>query len=175
MDKTLLRRYIRERKRQYTREQLDRQSEELLSALERHPKFVESGTILLYHSLPDEVRTQQFIERWSKTKAIVLPAVKGDELELRLYTGEHDLQQGAFGISEPSGEVFTRYADIGLAVIPGMAFDVEGNRLGRGKGYYDRLLPHIGAHKIGLCFRFQFLEHVPHAPHDIRVDEVIHG
>ena len=67
--------------------------------------------------------------------------VKGDDLELRLYTGDDRLTEGAFHIDEPTGTAFTDYAAIDLAVIPGVAFDRRGNRLGRGKGYYDRLLP----------------------------------
>lgn len=101
--------------------------------------------------------------------------VVGDELELRLYTGPADLSIGSYGIAEPTGELFTDYAAIDLAVIPGVAFDAVGHRLGRGKGYYDRLLPHIGATKIGICFPFQWVEEVPAEPFDICMDEVISG
>jgi len=75
---------------------------------------------------------------------------------------------------EPSGELFTDFDRITLAIIPGMAFDHQGNRLGRGKGYYDRLLPQLShAYKLGLCFPFQLLtEEIPHEPHDCRMDEV---
>lgn len=130
---------------------------------------------MLYHSLKDEVQTHAFIEKWSEKKRVVLPVVVGDELELRLYTGPADLSIGSYGIAEPTGELFTDYAAIDLAVIPGVAFDAVGHRLGRGKGYYDRLLPHIGATKIGICFPFQWVEEVPAEPFDICMDEVISG
>ncbi len=130
--------------------------------------------MLLYHSLPDEVDTHAFIRRWSARKRILLPVVKGDDLELRLYTGDDRLTEGAFHIDEPTGTAFTDYAAIDLAVIPGVAFDRQGNRLGRGKGYYDRLLPRIPtAYKLGLCFPFQVLNQIPAEAHDIPMDEVL--
>ena len=130
--------------------------------------------MLLYHSLPDEVDTHAFIRRWSARKRILLPVVKGDDLELRLYTGDDRLTEGAFHIDEPTGTAFTDYAAIDLAVIPGVAFDRRGNRLGRGKGYYDRLLPRIPtAYKLGLCFPFQLLDQIPAEAHDIPMDEVL--
>ena len=72
------------------------------------------------------------------------------------------------------GELFTNYALIDLIVVPGVAFDTKGNRLGRGKGYYDRLLPHIpSAYKAGICFPFQIVEEVPAESFDILMDEII--
>ena len=83
---------------------------------------------------------------------------------------------GAYNIMEPVGEVFTDYAQIDLAVIPGVAFDRQLNRMGRGKGFYDRLLPQLGdAYKIGICFDFQLVESIECEEHDIRMDEVISG
>ena len=95
-------------------------------------------------------------------------------MELRIYTGENDLATGCYGIKEPTGKVFTDFAKIDVAIIPGVAFDRQGHRLGRGKGYYDRLLsvmPQV--YKIGLCFDFQVVDNVPVDSHDIRMDEVI--
>lgn len=151
-----------------------RQSAEIVAALEAHPAFRAANTILLYHSLKDEVDTHAFIRKWSREKRILLPVVTGDDLELRLYTGPEDLTVGAYGIEEPTGARFTDYAAIDLIVVPGVAFDRDGNRLGRGKGYYDRLLPRIpSAYKIGICFPFQVVDEVPAEPFDIRMDEII--
>lgn len=124
--------------------------------------------------MKDEVQTHSFIEKWSKQKEIILPVVTGDILELRLYTGSADLQTGAYGIAEPTGALFTDYATIDLAVIPGVAFDLSGHRLGRGKGYYDKLLPQLTtAVKAGLCFPFQVVKEVPTEPFDIPMDIII--
>jgi 5-formyltetrahydrofolate cyclo-ligase len=127
---------------------------------------------LLFHSLKDEPDTHAFIEKWSKTKRILLPVVRGEELELRIYSSQKDLSVGTYGIKEPSGAVFTDYASIDLAVVPGIAFDRSGHRLGRGKGYYDKLLPHIPAYKIGICFPYQLVEKVPTDEFDSVMNEV---
>lgn len=149
-------------------------SAEILKKVEEHPRFQAAQTVLLYHSLKDEVQTHDFIERWSQHKQILLPVVVGDELELRIYEGRQSLHIGAFGIEEPTGAVFTAYQDIPVAVIPGVGFDRNGNRLGRGRGYYDRLLPRLThTYKIGICFPFQVIDKIPTEPQDIPMNEVI--
>ncbi len=130
------------------------QSAEILAVLEAHPAFRAAHIVLLYYSLKDEVDTHEFVRKWSREKRILLPVVVGDNLELRVYTGPEDLATGAYGIEEPTGERFTDYAAIDFAAIPGVAFDAAGNRLGRGKGYYDRLLPHLTAFKAASVFLF---------------------
>ena len=150
------------------------QSAKILAALEAHPAFRAATTVLLYHSLKDEVDTHAFIRKWSNEKRILLPVVVGDELELRLYTGPEDMATGTYGIEEPVGETFTDYADIDFIAVPGVAFDRKGNRLGRGKGYYDRLLPRIpAAYKAGICFPFQIVEEVQAEAFDICMDIII--
>lgn len=123
--------------------------------------------------MKDEVDTHAFIEKWRKEKQFLLPVVKGETLELRIYTGPEQLKTGAFGIHEPEGPLFENYETIDLAIIPGIAFNRSGCRLGRGKGYYDRLLPLISGTKIGVCFSFQLTEDIPTEPCDIVMDEVI--
>ena len=111
------------------------QSANILTALEAHPAFRAANTVLLYHSLNDEVDTHEFIQKWSNKKRILLPVVAGDDLELRIYTGPQNMSIcGVYGIKEPTGEAFTDYAAIDFIVVPGVAFDAKGNRLGRGKG-----------------------------------------
>ena len=135
-----------------------------------------SHVIMLYNALSDEVPTQALMDQLvAQGKTVLLPCVINDtDMELRRYTGPQDLQTGSFGILEPTGELFTDYDTIDVAIVPGMAFDAEGHRLGRGKGYYDRFLsrvPHL--YKIGLCFSWQLVDHVPCDEHDIKMDEVI--
>jgi 5-formyltetrahydrofolate cyclo-ligase len=131
---------------------------------------------MLYSALPDEVPTQSLIDGLvAQGKTVLLPRVVSDtDMELRHYTGPHDLQTGAFGILEPTGQLFTDYATIDVAIIPGMAFDAAGHRLGRGKGYYDRFLSRIPhAYKIGLCFSWQMVDSVPSNQHDVVMDAVV--
>ncbi|KAA6343003.1 5-formyltetrahydrofolate cyclo-ligase [termite gut metagenome] len=171
--KNELRKLITEKKLQCCDSTLQAQSADILRQLETHIVFKEAHTVLLFHSLKDEPDTHAFIEKWSGTKVILLPVVCGESLELRVYSNHQSLSAGTYGIDEPSGEAFTDYASIDLAVIPGVAFDRFGNRLGRGKGYYDKLLPHLSAHKIGIGFSFQLVEEVPARELDVRMDEVI--
>lgn len=137
--------------------------------------FQQAQWVLLFHSLSDEVNTHELIERYKDKKTIILPSVVGDELELHIYDASSATKQGAFNIIESCGLLLpqSNYHRIDLAIIPGVAFDHEGNRLGRGKGYYDRLLPQLQCHTIGLCYPYQLIESVPHEPHDIKVKEVL--
>lgn len=145
----------------------------MLEKLEQHPKFVSARTVLLYYSLGDEVQTHDFVEKWHRQKTILLPVVKGDVLELRVYTGKRSLKTGeAYHIEEPIGEAFTAYDKIDFSVIPGVSFDAQGNRLGRGKGYYDKLLPLLPSYNIGICYDFQVSEKIPTEPFDRIMDEV---
>lgn len=169
--KKQIRKQIALRKAQYTPQELLNLSHTLLEKLENSPAFLQAKTILLYYSLKDEVQTHEFVEKWSKKKKIVLPVVVGEYLELRCYTGKQDLKKGAYGIEEPTGKLFNDYQSIDLSIIPGVSFDRNGNRLGRGKGYYDRLLPLLGnSYKIGVCFSFQLSEKIPCEKHDIKMD-----
>ena len=175
MSKKELRQLIRQRKRQFTQQELGELSLAVVGRLSAHKRMAEAQTVMLYCSLPDEVDTHGLIDTlYGEGKTVVLPVVTGEgEMELRVYHGADSLRRGAFDILEPVGERFTDYNSIDLAVIPGMAFDDSGHRLGRGKGYYRFLvnLPHC--YKIGMCFDFQRVEHVPCESTDIAVGEVI--
>ncbi len=178
MTKEELRRSVRRLKQQYTPAQLEELSLPVIARL--RPRLVEAQTILAYYSLPDEVCTRQLIDELiADGKTVLLPKVlDAGRMELRRYTGPHDLTEGAYGIMEPVGEPFTDYALIDIALIPGMAFDAAGHRLGRGRGYYDRFLNSQwsmvnGQWLIGLCFDFQKVPVLPSDDHDIPVDIVI--
>lgn len=168
-----LRKHIRSLKASYSLEELEDMSRIGIERLVSHPLYKNARCVLLYHSLPDEVNTHTLIAEASSEKTILLPTVVGEELELHEYYSTSNTHTGAFNIVESEGSLFTDYSKIDLAVIPGMAFDKDGNRLGRGKGYYDRLLPHLTCPVIGLCFPFQLLEHIPHEAHDKAVQLVI--
>ena len=170
-----IRRDIRLLKTNTPADERARLSAEACDHLRQLPEWRTAQTVLLYASLPDEVATQALIaEATAAGKQVLLPAVTGEELELRLYTGDGDLREGAFHIAEPEGKAFTALEEIELAVVPGVAFTPEGHRLGRGRGYYDRLLPQLTvALKVGLCWPFQLLDDLPHEPHDIMMDLVI--
>ena len=131
---------------------------------------------MLFNALPDEPATLPLLDALcAEGRTILLPRVTSDtDMELRRYTGTKDLKRGAFGIMEPTGALFTDYEKIEVVVVPGMAFDTAGHRLGRGKGYYDRFLAqHPVRRTIGVAFPFQHVPQVPCDSHDILMDEVV--
>ena len=171
-----LRQQIRQKKRQFTPQQLEELSLPIVARLKE--RLSEAQTVLAYYSLPDEVNTHQLLDDLlAEGKKVFLPKVLDDEtMEIRRYTGRHDLQEGILHLMEPTGESFTAYGDIDIVVVPGMAFDARGHRLGRGRGYYDRFLSSqrtVPSELIGVCFDFQKVPEVPVDEHDFPVDEVI--
>lgn len=149
-------------------------SEKILEQLEETELFQHASCIALYHAIPGEVQTAAFIEKWYLKKKLLLPLIKGDDLLLIPYTGKESLQSGIFGILEPRYTGITiPEQEIDLIIVPGVAFDRQLNRLGRGKGYYDRLLSSIQAPKVGICFNFQLIEEVPTEPFDKQMDILI--
>ena len=172
MEKKELRAQIKALKKLHTKEQLQEQSERILAKLEQHPDFIKAEKVMLYNALPDEVQTLNFLEKWRLRKKIILPTVVGDDIVPVEYAKETTFAVGDFNILEPQNEPYI--GDFDLIVVPGVAFDRQGNRLGRGKGYYDRFLcQHLNVKRIGICFDFQLVSEVPAEPFDIRMDEVI--
>ncbi len=172
MEKKELRAQIKALKKQHSKEQLLEQSKMIMAKLEQHPDFIKAERVMLYSALPDEVQTQVFLEKWHLKKTIILPTVVGDDIIPVEYGKDTEFATGDFNILEPQNEPYTGGFD--LIVVPGVAFDAKGNRLGRGKGYYDRFLcQHLEVKRIGICFDFQFVDEVPSEPFDIRMDEVI--
>ena len=184
MRKDELRQYISQQKRQFTPQQLAQLSLPVIARL--RPLLAEAQTILAYYALPDEVDTHALLDELvAEGKTVLLPKVLDEEtMELRRYTGRDSLQEGAYHIMEPiTGGRFFCYDDltkepspcyqIDIALIPGLAFDAQGHRLGRGKGYYDRFLSAFKGQTIGVCFDFQKVAEVPVDAHDVSVDRVV--
>lgn len=166
---------MRELKRAVTPEEKMRRSETVMRGVEALPEFQRARVVLLYWSMADEVQTHAFVERWYKEKTLLLPCVDGDDLRLRQYTGPECMVAGEqFGIGEPSGEEWTDLDAVELIVVPGVAFDRQNNRMGRGRGFYDRLLKSTpNAVKTGVAYDFQILDSIPVEPHDVKMDRVI--
>lgn len=172
MDKKELRSHIKALKRQHTKVSLIEQSSLILNKLESHKDFIEAKTVMLYSSLPDEVQTIEFIEKWRHKKRIILPTVVGDDIIPVELTDDTDFAIGDFNILEPQNKPYNGSYD--LIIVPGVAFDKDGNRIGRGKGYYDRFLSkNMDIKRIGICFDFQLIEEVPTEDNDIRMHEII--
>lgn len=154
-----------------------RRQSESLSVVEqlRHIITCHSPQVVaLFAPLSDEVQIQELAQ--SLPCRVVLPRVEGDDMEFFDYTPD-DLKEGSFGILEPQGTEPCPAGEIDLMVVPGVAFTIKGERLGRGKGFYDKYLSRKGfrAFCIGVCYAHQLLDNLPTEPHDRRMDTVIVG
>jgi len=175
-DKVKLRKEILARRKALSKEERKALSRKILQHFLESPFFSKARTIFLYASFGSEVETFELIGKAIlRGKLIALPRTHLREKKLsfhRLYTlGE--LVPGPYGILEPPGtnlEIPLERAD--LVIVPGVAFDRRGYRLGYGGGFYDRLLSKTRVLKIALAFALQVLPKIPTKAHDIRVDYI---
>ena len=170
-----LRKEIARVKKTVSKEQRALQSLEVTTLIEADQDFRKASVILAYWSLNDEVDLRPLIRNWSSQKQFLLPQIVGRHLVLKAFEGEEQMvAESVFGILEPQGPVFSDYEKIDLVLVPGLAFDRQGHRLGRGGGYYDKLLPQLpNAIKIGVGFSFQLVLDVPCELHDVVLDRVL--
>lgn len=156
-----------------------RKSDAVRRKLLRRAVFRRAKTILCYVSLPYEVETWLLIEEMLESgKRVIVPVVQQDELILsELRDPVKDLAPGAFGVWEPHPRAIRpmRPEALDLVLVPGLAFDRRGQRLGHGQGYFDRLLTRLPktTPTMGLCFDFQLVDYLPTHPHDQRVHTVL--
>jgi len=170
--KTELRKEIADLKKQISTEQKQQEARAVFSKVETLSEFKSAENILLYWSTSDELSTHEIIEKWSNRKQIILPTIVGDKLILKPYMPGQNMKKGALGIWEPD-TVDTFTENIDLMIIPGIAFDSDKNRLGRGKAFYDRFLANKSLVKIGVGFDLQLLPRIPSEKSDIKMDKVI--
>ena len=193
MTKEELRRAMRQRNRSLSVEQKRRAAERIFAAVEALPVFAQARCVACFCALPDEPPTEVVLRRWSVDRRVVVPRVEGDTM--RFYDYRPDaLTRGAFGIAEPvvGEEPNASEADgaadvaccalcppeaIDLLIVPGVAFTLDGARLGRGKGYYDRYLSQTALHAgcVGACFAHQLVADLPVEPHDRSMEIVCFG
>ncbi len=187
-DKVEIRRHIRLLRKQYSAEQLHEWSADICKKLLDHPLVIEATTIMAFYPLSDEVDIRPVIKKLHRQgKNILLPRVIDDtHITFLPYDGEEHLNEGAFHIMEPHPSSLISHPSSLIPhqkkvfLIPGMAFTVNGKRLGRGRGYYDRYLatilhPSSSTHQsfIGICYPFQIVSDLPVNEHDIPMNEVI--
>jgi len=146
----------------------------VFNTIKEMPVWKQAQNILCYWSLPDELPTHDSVNQWlADGKCIYLPRVKGDNLEVVPYHGAQSLDDNnKFHIGEPVGDAVDPSC-IELIIVPAVALDSKRNRLGRGKGFYDRLLSDTHCPTIGVVCDFQLVEEVPVEPHDRPLDCVV--
>jgi len=177
LTKAQLRNKILLRLKAQKEEQRKRKSSIIKEKLLRTAAFKKAKTVMFYMTFDGEVNTDEMIEEARQQgKQVAVPVCKQNRrinpCRLKSDTG---LVKGPYGIREPRPQKPIKLKDLELVIIPGVAFDKKGNRLGRGKGYYDRFLSRLGAKitTIGLAFDFQVLPSVPATSEDVRVHRVI--
>lgn len=137
--------------------------------------YKNAKSICSYVSTQTEVNTHQVIRDALLAKgSIIVPKIQGSELELYSIRSFEELSVGTFGILEPhTRRAHVPIQSIDLFIVPGIAFGMDGSRLGRGKGYYDRLIINIHVPVIGLCYDRQLLDTVPYGAQDKKVDIIV--
>ncbi len=172
MNKDSIRLRVKARKSLLSDAERHMAAKHVFELVEQTAAFMLADHILMYHSLPDEVSTHDFIERWSSRKHFYLPRVNGVDLDILPYD-RSKLHLGAFNIEEPDGCDTVDAAAMELIIVPGVAYDSQGNRLGRGKGFYDRLLHRTKATTIGVAYSCQLCDDLEPDEYDIPVHYVI--
>ena len=158
-----------------------RKSLVLLEKLVKTPEFKRAKTILFYASFDREVETFSMMRRAQELgKRIALPVIFLKEkkiVPILVNNLKEDLEDGPYNIKQPRYEKIrvVNVRDLDLLIVPGVAFDRQNHRLGRGAGFYDRFLENLpeDTHTIGLAFDFQVVDCLPHQQHDISVSQVI--
>lgn len=174
-DKTQIRRRVKDRLTSLDKNARTAASTSLRHAVMQLPGWEQVRTVAAFVPLPDEPDLSPL--SWLPERRVLLPVVRGHELNFYEVHGEDDLLGGSYGIMEPDPKHATP-ADASQAeviFVPGLAFTREGHRLGRGRGFYDRTLATLPRTvlRVGLCFAPQIFDSLPVEDHDQKVDLVL--
>lgn len=174
-------------------EDRNRKSKFIKDKLFRAPVFKKAKTVMFYISFDGEVNTGEMIKEAHRLgKIVAVPVCKGNRITIRpflnrfrkaypcgirpcLLRNKAKVTKGPYGICEPAVKKYIKLEDLDLVIVPGIAFDKEGNRLGRGKGCYDYFLKRVAGDtaSIGLAFDFQILPSLPATTTDVKIGKVI--
>lgn len=173
LEKRKIRDKIKKLRSDLTKEQVAEDSKLIYNQIIDNKIFERAEVVMSYMSFQNEINTEKINEYIiSCRKKLLLPKMLDREIIKAIeYTGEFKIDN-SFGIKEPVGEIYN--GDIDLIIVPGMVFDREGNRIGYGRGYYDRFLRlYPKARKISLAYEFQILDRLEAEEHDEKIDEIV--
>ena len=175
MDKKELRRTIREKKRAMTEAEIESRSAKLAQLLYASEAYRNAKTIYGYLPYNQEVRTVPMLEQALRDgKRVAVPKVFGDEMKFLYLEDLTKVAKGYAGIPEPIADEPEARDDSALVLMPGLAFDPQGHRIGYGGGFYDKFLAAEPNHPtLALCYDFQLLPELETEEHDIPVDTVL--
>ena len=175
MDKKALRQQIRQKKREMTAEQIEAASARLGELFSQTEAYAKAKTIYFYLPYNQEVRTVPMLQQAIRDgKRVAVPRVCGEEMIFYYMTDFDRVEKSGYGIPEPLGDEPVADDPTALVLMPGLAFDAEGHRIGYGGGFYDRFLAQEPNHPtLALCYDFQMLPKVETEEFDIPVDYVL--
>lgn len=175
MNKQELRRAIRERKRAMTEEEIVERSNALAEKFYNSPAYQAASTIYGYLPYNQEVRTVPMLQRaLDEGKRVAVPKVYGEEMRFIYLEDLTQVSKGYAGIPEPIADAPVADDQRALVLMPGLAFDPQGHRIGYGGGFYDRFLAQEPHHPtLALCYEFQMQAHLDTEEFDIPVDTVL--
>ena len=175
MDKTALRNEIKQKKRAMTQEQIVAASEKLAQLLYASEAYRQAKSIYGYLPYNQEVRTTPMLEQAQRDgKRVAVPKCYGSEMKFIWLDDMRRVEKGYCGIPEPIEDGPIADDPTALVLMPGLAFDPEGHRIGYGGGFYDKFLENEPGHpKLALCYEFQMLPELETQAHDIPVDWVL--
>ena len=175
MDKTELRRRIREKKRAMTAEEIRERSARLGALFAASEAYRKAKTIYGYLPYNQEVRTVPVLEQALRDgKRVAVPKCYGSEMKFIYLEDLTRVAPGYAGIPEPIADEPVAEDETALVLMPGLAFDRQGHRIGYGGGFYDKFLSREPNHPtVALCYDFQLLPHLDTEEHDIPVDTVL--
>lgn len=175
MNKRELRRQIREQKRAMTPEEIESASEKLKELFLATDQYRRAKTVYGYLPYNQEVRTVPILEQaLADGKQVAVPKVYGDEMRFIYLNDLTRVAVSDFGIPEPVEDGPVADDPTALVLMPGLAFDKEGHRIGYGGGFYDKFLAEEPEHPtIALCYTFQVVNELPTEEFDIPVDQVL--
>jgi 5-formyltetrahydrofolate cyclo-ligase len=156
--------------------EIETMSSKIIANTEKLEPFHSAKIVALYKAIPGEVNLDALFQTcWNLGKTTCIPIFNAISkiYEMAIVSKETDYKTGHYGIKEPSSPTLTPIKSIDLIAVPGMAFDPHGNRLGRGGGYYDRLLNGFSGFSVAVAFDFQILNQIPCDAHDRPVQAIV--
>jgi len=174
MKKEELRKALLKKLLNLTKKEVKEKSRKIQKNLEKLPLYKKAKRVMVYYPLKGEVDLLDMVRKAKKD--FCFPKIEGENLVPYLVKDlEKDFKKGKFGVKEPIGGRCEKIKEenLDLVIVPGLAFDYQKNRLGRGAGFYDRFLKKVEKTKIGVAFDFQVLESLPYLSHDEKVDILV--
>lgn len=179
MNKKELRQHLRQIMASISPEELHERSLKACLRLTETPEYHRAEVLMVFLSLPAEVDTTSLVlHAWRDRKRVLAPKVSWEQrrmLPIEIGSLSDDVRESPLGLREPIQGVPFPVTNIDLVIVPGMGFDTQGNRIGRGRGFYDRFLAHPDwrGTSCGLALEEQVAEHVPTEEQDKRVDMLV--